>query len=451
MMGQGEMHVRSYLILLMCGLFLIQYFVQSYWLEYLVVVMALAAFVGSVTKASSMPRWLGITMMGLGMVLEFQTGEGIEGIIRGISMNLPLLTLVILVPLLSFPLKLSGDFEIIYSILHHLRSHPRKIFAGITSVVFLLGPILNLGSIRVVDDLLKNLKLPSVILAKSYSVGFSTTMVWSPYYASVGLVLYYLNVPMGEYLPYGIGMALLFLFVGNIIFWIRSRRHPIGNEEPVTEQPSNIKISHLLRLSLKVVGFLSITLLLEQFTQWSMLVIVSLFSIAFPLLWGIVTKKWKLLFPLLIDFRDKGVPIMNNEILLLTSAGLLGASLQGTSFGSGIKYFLNSVAHQSFLLFAIVVMMIVVIISFVGVHQMVVVTALVTQMNAVELGTTTHVLAMLLLLSWSVSSVLSPLNPLNLLVSRLSGFSGIETGLRMNGVHISIVTLIGLLVITVIH
>lgn len=440
--------MRSYLILLMCGLFLIQYFVQSHWLEYVVVAMMLAAFIGSVMKASSMPRWLGTAMMGSGMVLQFQKGGGIEGIIWGISTNLPLLTLVILVPLLSFPLKLSGDFEIIYSVLHHLKYHPRKLFAGITSVVFLLGPILNLGSIRVIDDLLKNLKLPSMILAKSYLVGFSTTMVWSPYYASVGLVLYYLKVPMGEYLPYGIGMALLFLFVGNIIFGIRSRRHPIGNAKPVTEQPSIIKISHLLRLGLKVVGFIGITLLLEHITQWSMLVIVSLFSIAFPLLWGIVTKKWKLLLLQLIDFRDKGVPIMNNEILLFTSAGLLGASLQGTSFGSGIKYFLNSLAHQSFLLFAIVVMVIVVIVSFVGVHQMVTVTALVTQMNAVELGTTNHVLAMLLMLSWSVSSVLSPLN---LLVSRLSGFSGIETGLRMNGVHISIVTLIGLLVITVIH
>ncbi|WP_078409049.1 hypothetical protein [Priestia abyssalis] len=443
--------MRSYLILLMCGLFLIQYFVQSRWLEYVVVVMAFAAFAGSVTKASSMPRWLGMIMMGSGMVLEFQKGGGIEGISRGMSMNLPLLTLVILVPLLSLPLKLDGDFEIIHAVLRRLKHHPRKLFAGITSVVFLLGPILNLGSIRVVDDLLKNLKLPSVILAKSYLVGFSTTMVWSPYYASVGLVLYYLKVPMGEYLPYGIGMAFLFLFAGNVIFWIWSRRHPIGHEEPVTEQSSNIRISHLLRLGLKIAGFMSITLLVEYRTQWSMLVIVSLFSIAFPLLWGIVTKKWKLLLSQLIDFRDKGVPIMNNEILLFTSAGLLGASLQDTSFGSGIKYFLNSMAHQSFLLFAIVVMAIVIIMSFAGIHQLVTVTALVTQMNAVELGTTTHVLAMLLMLSWSVSSVLSPLNPLNLLVSRLSGFSGIETGIRMNGVHLSIVTLIGLLVITMIH
>jgi hypothetical protein len=442
--------VRSYLILAMCGLFLIEYFVHSQWLEYAVVVIALAAFGGSVTRAHPMPRAFGIAMMVLGIILELSKGAGIKGICQGISMNLPLITLVILVPLLSLPLKLGGYFDAIDSTLRRLKHHPRKLFAGITSVLFLLGPIMNLGSLRIVDELLREHKLPPMMLAKSYLVGFSTTMLWSPYYASVSLVLYYLQVPVAEYMVYGIGLALLFFLTGNLLFGLWANHHPIQTEPTFDETTIDNK-RKLIRLGMIVIGIMSSTFLVEFFTHWSMLVIVSLLSVAFPLLWGALSREWDRMAPQLVDFRDKAVPIMNNEIVLFTSAGLLGNAMQGTSIGHGIKWLLNSLAHQSFLLFAFAVISIIVVVTFIGVHQIVVVTALVTQMNPQELGTNNHVLAMLLMLAWSISSVLSPVNPLNLLVSRLSGTTSIETGIRANGLHLSIVTVLGLIVLTIIH
>ncbi|WP_144855240.1 hypothetical protein [Paenibacillus cremeus] len=99
----------------------------------------------------------------------------------------------------------------------------------------------------------------------------------------------------------------------------------------------------------------------------------------------------------------------------------MGFSMQGTSLGNGIKRAMEGLAHHLFLLFAISVVLIIIAVTVVGIHPMVIVTALVIQMNAHELGTTNHVLAVLLMLGWSISSVLSPVNPLNMLVSRLSG------------------------------
>jgi hypothetical protein len=449
--------LRSYLILGMCGLFLVQYFASLQWLEPIVIIMTLIAFAGSVTKANPTARWFGVSMLVVGIALEFGKGTGMEGISKGISMNLPLLTLVILVPLLAWPLKLGGYFGAIHMLLQSLRHHPHKLFTGITSVLFILGPILNLGSIRIVDELLKDLKLPPALLAKSYAVGFSTTMLWSPYYASVALVLYYLQIPVNAYMAYGIGLALLFLLTGNVLFALslRSRRHPfhMGDslEAPFTDEAVKAYPQKLLRLGLIVTGLMGTTFLLESLTHWSMLVIVSLIAIAFPVGWGLFTQGWSRLIPYWIDFRDQSVPLMNNEIVLYTSAGLLGSSMQGTSFGEGIQWLLNTLAHQSFLLFVVSVVVMVVAVTFVGLHPMVIVTALVTQMNATELGTSNQVLAMLLMLSWSISSVLSPVNPLNLMVSRLTGLSGLEVGVRHNGLHLLIVAVIGIAVITIIH
>lgn len=209
--------------------------------------------------------------------------------------------------------------------------------------MFVLGPILNLGSIRIVDELLKGLKLPPVMLAKSYLVGFSTTMLWSPYYASVALILYYLKIPTIEYMAYGIGFALLFILIGNVLFAFWSKRHPLSPDSfaeaaSAEESKDGTYRRKLVRLGLIVAVLMSMTFLLETLTHWSMLVIVSLLSISFPLCWVIITGKWSLLRTQLADFRDRSVPIMNNEILLFTSAGLLGNALQGTAFGSGMKW-----------------------------------------------------------------------------------------------------------------
>jgi hypothetical protein len=439
----------------MCGLFLIQYFIQVPWLENVLFIITLAAFAGSIPKAAPLARWFGISMLVIGIAVELNKGAGIESIRKSIAMNLPLLTLMVLVPLLSFPLKLGGYFEAIDALLRRLKDQPRKLFAGITSVLFILGPILNLGSIRVVDDILKSHKLPPVMLAKSYLVGFSTTMLWSPYYASVALVLFYLEIPTTQYMAYGIGLALLFILSGNLLFALSARRYmphsERAEEAEISEEGSGTYRKKLLQLGLIVTGLMSVTFLLEYLTHWSMLVIVSLMALAFPLVWTVVKKDWSRMTPMLVTFRDQSVPFMNNEILLYPSAALLGAALQGTSFGNGIKWILTSLAHQSFFIFALSVLVFIVVITFIGVHPMATVTTLVTQMNAQELGTSDIVLAMLLMLSWSIASTVSPVNPLNLLASRLSGTSGLEAGLRANGLHLVAAAALGLIILTWIH
>uniref|UniRef100_A0A1S2LHW9 Uncharacterized protein n=1 Tax=Anaerobacillus isosaccharinicus TaxID=1532552 RepID=A0A1S2LHW9_9BACI len=69
---------------------------------------------------------------------------------------------------------------------------------------------------------MSDLKLPTALSAKGYLIGFSTAIMWSPYFGSVSLVLYYLQMSVGAYILYGIGLSLVSLVVGNILFgfWV---------------------------------------------------------------------------------------------------------------------------------------------------------------------------------------------------------------------------------------
>lgn len=183
----------------MCILFLVQYLIQQALLGYVVVVFVIAAFVASVLKAKGFPRIIGSLMMGTGIGLELYKGAGIEGISEGILLILPLLCLVTIALLLSIPLKLGGYFEAIDSLLRNLLHHPKRLFAKLTTSLFLLSPILSLGSVRLISEFLSELKLPSAMSAKSYLIGFSTAILWSPYFASFSLILYYLDMSVGKY------------------------------------------------------------------------------------------------------------------------------------------------------------------------------------------------------------------------------------------------------------
>lgn len=441
--------MRSYLIIGMCLLFLIQYFVGQQWLQYVVVAFALLAFLGSISNADRLPRLIGLLMMSVGFMLELSKGTGVDGISEGIFLILPLLCLITLAPLLSVPLKLGGSFESVSLLLRKLLNQPKKLYAGITGTLFVLGPILNLGSVRIIHDFLEELKLPSAMSAKSYVVGFSTAMLWSPYFASVTLVLHYQNVSYSEYFFYGIGLSITSLILGNLLFSIWVKKNPLQIEETEALSMTFTKKhrKNLFNLILFVIALISSCLLIEKLTHWSMVVIVCLLSIIVPLLFAVLSRDWKKLLPPLIDFKDRTVPMLNNEIMLFMSAGMLAYALKGTSMMNGVSSFLTVLSRQSIILFAIAIIVIVFCITFIGIHQIAAVGVLAMQLDPNELGISSLALSLTLLLTWTTTTALSPFSGLNLMVSRFSSLSGNRVGLRNNGPHLLTVVFIGIALI----
>jgi len=181
-----------------------------------------------------------------------------------------------------------------------------------------------------------------------------------------------------------------------------------------------------------------------------MVVIVCLISILVPLIWVILTNNWRQLAQPFVDYRDRSVPMMNNEIVLFMSAGMLGYASQGTGLANQLSAFLTGLAQQSFFYFAIALMVIILTVTYVGIHPIAVIGAIAMQLHAEQLGISNLALAMTLLLTWAISTALSPFSGLNLLVSRFTGIAGGHIALRTIGWQLSIFAMIGLMVISII-
>ena len=154
------------------------------------------------------------------------------------------------------------------------------------------------------------------------------------------------------------------------------------------------------------------------------------------------------MLPLLRDFRDRTVPMMNNEIMLFMSAGMLAFALQGTSFANASGQLLAHLASISFFLFAAVILLIVLVVTYLGIHQIAVIGALAMQLSTMDIGLTNLGLALLLMLVWAVSAAMSPFSGLNLMVSRFSGISGFRIGFSAFGLQMVIYSIIGITIIS---
>src|SRR5699024_10522032 len=123
---------------------------------------------------------------------------------EGITKNLPLVCLIVVVPLLGIPISLGQYHEHLADLTAKFQTKPHFLYLMITGLFTLIAPITNMGSIYIVHSMMEKLKLPSEFLGRVYVRGVTSVHAWSPYFASVFLVVYSLNIPIYKYMPYGL-------------------------------------------------------------------------------------------------------------------------------------------------------------------------------------------------------------------------------------------------------
>ncbi len=448
--------IKSYLILSMAALYLVHSFLPFRFLYIMLALITMVVFVINVPGTRPAPKYFSLLMFTVGLIIHIQMGRSLDLWMDSVVTNVPLITLIMLVPLISIPLKMGGYINSVHEYMIRLAQRPRKLFMGITFFLFSLGPVLNLGSIRLIHEIVQDLNMKSSFLARAYLTGFSTVILWSPYFASVALVLYYLDIPVSAYIPVGLPLAFMQWIIGNLIFRIIAckKKVPSATEESnaVPDNPvSSYHRRHIQQLAVLILLLMAIVLLMETLTGWPMMLLVSLVAILFPLVWLLFDRRFTEWKTHLEQFRDQSVPRTNNEIVMFISAGVFGKALTGTVVADMISTAVQQLSSVSFLLLALAIVLVMFVLTFMGIHPIVIVIPLLTQIDPVIAGATPAALALVFMLAWSISAVSSPVNPLNLLVSGSVNESAIRTGVKWNGYYLLSMLLIGMAYIYLIN
>lgn len=445
--------IRSSIIFLMIALYFINYFVMSNilsnFMSLITMVLALITIVDVHNKAT---RIIGLVLLFSGLFINiFINKTSLLLSIEGIQYNLPLLSLMILAPLLVIPIKGSGLIVIIQEFIDGTKSKPTKTFFGLTGLLAILSPILNIGGVRIVHEFVRNGSFHLSLLARAYFVGFSTAMVWSPYFGSVALVLYYLNVSYSHYFLIGIIFATVQIIIGNLLFFLKVKSEKDVFSTTKTEKSEKTYVKFFLKTVIGLVVLIGSVVGLEQLTHLPMLLLVSFMAIAIPLLWALITRSWKSLFTHLKAYISQLENGMNTEIVLFLSAGLFGNAIATSPFSVAIREGFRQLSNTSFLLVTLIITLIVILLSFVGVHQIVTVPILAMQINPMIIGTSPLVLAFIFIHAWFLASILSSFNAITIFISNAINRSTLYVGFRLNGPYVLVMFFVGMLFINLLH
>lgn len=405
----------SHLVIAVLIIFLSGYFLPFEVIQNVNAVGTIFVIIFSLYKSHGPPKAFGIIMFLVATSILWSKQVSLDTWIYSFMKNLPIISLILLVPILTIPINLGGYNEQIRRFIQQYSKKGTVLFFFISSTFFILGPILNLGSIRIVDDMVKTLKFPSEFLAKAYTRGFTSVITWSPYFASAFIVVYYLDVSLTKILPLGFVMGIVQFAFGNLLFsWEGSNRYTMPEM-----QKTAVNGKKLIELII-IISILTLSiLLLEHLVSFNMVVIVTFTVFIISMLWSFYLRKIRGFWREISCFSSSILPGRANEIVLFLLSGYFSSAIALTSFGEIIRLFLVQLSHKSVFLLIFSIIFIISFLALLGIHQVVSVTSIIATVSAQELGVTNVILALAYLSAWSISSIVSPLAAVNVTISSL--------------------------------
>ncbi|OLO39261.1 hypothetical protein BTR23_09450 [Alkalihalophilus pseudofirmus] len=398
-------------------------------------------------KAKLLSKVFSLLLFILGISCNIYFERGINNLIDGIILNIPIIILLTLVPLISIPFKMNGYIKSLKAFFTLNRSTPFKQYFKISSSIFFVGPVLNLGAIRVIDETVSKIHLSSDLVSNAYLRGFSTVVLWSPYFSSVALVLYYLDLAIINYIKIAFPFAVVQLLIGYFIFRISKRAISIDSLEENEPKFENHHLFPLIKMIGVICTLMLLVLIIEFLTTLPVLLIVAVVASTSSILLAAVQRKARKFKRYVQIYHSRNIFKMNNEIIIFISAGIFSTSIVNTPVFNFMTDFLVSISNVSTTLLLFMIIFSVITFSIVGFHPAIFVIPFLIQISPQDLGLSSEYLAFTMMVSWSFSTVLSPTNPLNLIVSEAVNRSSFYVGIKNNWLFTLIMIVLSVLYI----
>ncbi|KJS20697.1 MAG: hypothetical protein VR72_12995 [Clostridiaceae bacterium BRH_c20a] len=406
--------------------------IQTELLTIIQIILLILLLTSGIILARGIALYFSLAALMIGHILFFSYKMDQSIWLEGITKNLPLGILLVTVPLLSIPLKQGGYLETINYYVFKYLDRTCSLFGVLSGFIFIFSSITNLGGIRVTKDLLEEAQFPPKFLAKVFTTGFGACVAWSPYYGSVNLVLYYTGVSFGSYFIYGIILGLLFLGLGNLLFY---KDLECQREVRLSGQNLNINAEDngkIKELAIALAGLLSLVIVGEKLLDLSnMMLLVSLIALFYAAVWSLLINRFKG-FLLELKGYHKVILQFKNEVVFFLSVGFFGIVMAKTPFQYLLQDILGRVSNLSTFFLVEFIIIITVLLSSIGFHQVITITTLAFTINPALIGLNDLTFSLTLMAAWTVCIIMSPFVPYNILLGGLIKENSFTVGLKWN-------------------
>jgi hypothetical protein len=364
------------------------------------------------------PKFYSLGMLLIGSFLLFQNGSNLKVWEQAINSNMDLLTLFILVPLLSLPIRYGSYIEVINLIFRGLGGVKWKIHAFSSLLVALLAPILTLGAVTMIKDLSPQFSNEKTFLV-SLSRIFGLTLFWTPYFGTVIFILSLLNLEWGEIVPFTFAFAIFGLIVSILFERIINKGMQVDEFKDLDNSPlppgDRKKIIELIII---ILSLLLLTLAIYYGTNLNMAISISLVSMVTPIIWLHYLKKINRLKDSLRYYFQNLLPKLKGEIVLILSASFFGFAFVNSRYSTLVPRIFSEITQNNSFVFILLLSFIMIFISVIGVHPFVLTTIFAATLSNGGIPISQIVLAFVILCSWGMALTLSPFSATTLVVAR---------------------------------
>ncbi|GAE36145.1 hypothetical protein [Halalkalibacter akibai] len=403
-------------------LYLIELFIPSLTLQIIYSLLAAILLVCAFFFLTTINRVIILILLIIGFIcLNYENASFLTAVL-GFGENINLLSLFLLIPLIGTFMSTAGYLTALKQFVQKrhrsIGQHPYSFSFALTATI---GILLNFGSMAIVKRIIEesfstyqDKKITLMIMR-----GFAVSMLWSPYFVNVGLVLVLFNVSWFDISGFGLVLALVYLIISACMFkYISFPDDQIKEQKEYRPENSDFSMS-LKPFLLFTVALVGLSFILDIMLTVKMLTIVSLLAIMLPFLWATVTG-------ILTSFvQDVTEQVLNsftrlkNELAVFISAGFLGLAMSQTEVGTMLSLFLFQSSFGSIYLLSLLLVVLATILAQVGIHPVIIVIGIGSSLTPDLFGVSPEYLALILLVSWTVSTQLSPFSGQVLMASKL--------------------------------
>jgi len=445
--------LKQALMILMIFTYLISVFTGLELVTGILSILAFITLVFSFIGSNAFSRVISSLLLIGSILIAVLYGIDWKTVLYGINQNVPILSLILMAPMIAIPLRLKGYLTSLFNVLKSLSGNTIKAYSGLMTFLFVISPVFNIGSIRITHDIISEIGFSKRFLARAYIPAYTSAIVWSPYFASVATILYmFEDLSLSDYILIGLPLGIIQILISILIFYIFRNKTDV--EQNISMEIDSYQLkkdwNNIYKVFISIAAFIGLIILIEYITKGNIITIIILTAIFIPILWGVLTSNIK---PVLKEIiRISGTfPNFKNETILFLSAGLLASVLSGTSFGGILTPLLVEISDYSYILFVITILFLIISLTLIGLHQIVVVPLIIIQVPPELVGIDPLVLSFIFILGWSVSVVTSPVSLTNLLVSNLLKTKWWEIGFKMNGLYLIILSVVGIILAIVLN
>lgn len=331
-------HYLYILYLFVFLLHILNVFIGSERLNYILGIFAILLLLISFLRASNLFKILGGAFLMIGSCLYFTTEQPVTNIPNLLTSNLSLLTLLMMLPWMNSVVR-SGRFDRSLNELMKVNVPDLgKLYPRSSGTTLILTSFLNLSAASISQDVLKdNLStyhknLRNSFISTSTLRGFSMALLWSPLEILVAVTIFTTGVGYVSLLPWLLLIAIITFSLDAIWGRYHYKKYPYDFGHQERQLNVKVLIKKIVHLALALIIFLSLVIGLGNLFALDFILTVTILILPFTLIWAFLMKRsysfwvigWR-------NWKEK-TNTMQNFVVLFISLSLFSNSLAETNF-----------------------------------------------------------------------------------------------------------------------